>query len=618
MSDAAALPRDLALAVERVRLRIWLRLEWLLHLASQGRTEVEIALTGLDEAAAEARWAAEEPSLEKVRANLLSIETELNELSGMRLARLRHVFNLDAADADLLMLCLAISVDPGLAAPLGAIQNPRGFPHVTAWLAARLFGRLPGPWSPASPLLRWQIVHSEPVGPAEPEALRLDPAIFAWLLGRTELASELAGWAHMVLPPDRFPDAWPVDATAASLKEALQSAQRIRVRVNASAGAAPFAAAVSAALGLPLLSIDAADSHPRSFLCAQRQAFLDGCALLWCCDAGQELDWQRSVNWFPLQFVAADVPPAPLAGVRDVAVAVPQSGGADLAAGRAGRSLDHLAQRIECPFEWDDLVVPGAVREALEDFAWEASDRPGLWANPEARRLFPLGRGLIGLFSGPPGTGKTMAAQILARRLDLALYRVDLSAVVSKWVGETSKHLEAILRAASDLPVLLLFDEADALFGKRAQEQRDAQDRYVNMDSGHLLMALESFAGIAVLATNLQASVDHAFLRRLRYVVQFPKPDASERAQIWSKVLTGLAGEAEVHRLALDLRAIAAGVEVTGAQIKNAALGALFSSRRESAPISRAHLLRALNRELVKEGRSLGERERQRLLRHAG
>jgi hypothetical protein len=605
--------------VERVRLRVWLRLEWLMHLTAEGRTELEIALSALDEREQERQWTGNEAALEPVWAKLQAVEAELDEAHAPRLARLRRIFGLDAADADLLMLCLALAVDPSLATPLGAIQNPRGFPHVTAWLASRLFDHRPGPWSSESALLRWQIVIAESIGPGEPEALRLDPTIFAWLLGRNELAPELAGRARLMPPPEQCPEAWPVAAMTDQARTLVagEGRQRVRVWIRGSSlsQAAPFAAAVCANLGLPVLVIDAAAGDTsRLFVCAQRQAFLDGSALLW----HSEPSWERSVTWFPLQFLVAEDAPVPVEGVADLAAELPSTAGTPLVGFRAGRNLNDLAQRIECSFEWDDLVVPANVREALEDFAWEASDRPAVWSNPDARRLFPLGRGLIGLFSGPPGTGKTMATQILARRLGLTLYRVDLSAVVSKWVGETSKHLEAILRAASDLPVLLLFDEADALFGKRAQDQRDAQDRYVNMDSGHLLMALESFSGVAVLATNLQASVDHAFLRRLRYVVQFPKPDAAQRREIWAKVLTGLAGADEAGRLAADLRAVATGVEVTGAQIKNAALGALFSARRESAPISRAHLLRALNRELVKEGRSLGERERERLLRYAG
>jgi SpoVK/Ycf46/Vps4 family AAA+-type ATPase len=211
-----------------------------------------------------------------------------------------------------------------------------------------------------------------------------------------------------------------------------------------------------------------------------------------------------------------------------------------------------------------------------------------------------------------------MAVQVVARRLGLTLYRVDLSALISKWVGETSKHIEALLRAAADARVLLLFDEADSLFGKRAQEQRDAQDRYVNMDSSHLLAALETFPGVAVLATNLRGNLDHAFTRRLRHVVSFPKPGPVERLEIWRRVMTALAGAEAADALRGDLAVLAGGVELTGAEIKNACLGALFSARRSQEPLARRHLVQALTRELTKAGRSLSERERQRLMQHGG
>ena len=253
-----------------------------------------------------------------------------------------------------------------------------------------------------------------------------------------------------------------------------------------------------------------------------------------------------------------------------------------------------------------------ALRQALEDLAFEAQERVAFWERPEARRLFPQGRGLLGLFSGPPGTGKTMAAQVIAAELGVDLFRIDLSSVVSKYVGETSQNLERILSRAAHMDVVLLFDEADALFGKRT-EIRDAHDRFANTDTGYLLQAIEAYQGVAVLATNKKGNIDPAFIRRLRYVLEFPKPDGPQRLRIWRRIVGELAGPERLEDLGDDLEELADALEVTGAQIKFAILAALFAARRDGEPLALRHLLRGLERELMKEGRTLSDRERERL-----
>src|SRR6185295_11737028 len=185
------------------------------------------------------------------------------------------------------------------------------------------------------------------------------------------------------------------------------------------------------------------------------------------------------------------------------------------------------------------------------------------------RRLFPQGRGLIALLAGDPGVGKTMAAQVIAAQLGpLDLYRIDLAAIVSKWVGETSQNIDRLLRRAAEMNVVLLFDEAEAIYSKRSTEMRDAQDKYVAMDTAHLMVAIENYSGIVLLSTNLKNNIDPAFLRRLRYVVDFPRPDAAQRLEIWRRVVTGLAGEAAWPALASHVRRLAEQVDVTGSQIK--------------------------------------------------
>ena len=227
--------------------------------------------------------------------------------------------------------------------------------------------------------------------------------------------------------------------------------------------------------------------------------------------------------------------------------------------------------------------------------------------------MFPQGRGLIALFSGPPGTGKTMAAQVIAAQLGLDLYRIDLSAVVSKYVGETSQRLESILSRAANMDIVLLFDEADALFGKRT-EVRDAHDRFANTDTNYLLQAVESYQGIAILASNKTENIDHAFIRRLRYVLEFPKPDGSQRKLLWASILNKMGHTTTLRKLDGKINTIANNLEMTGAQIKFAALSADFASQRDKKMLGMNHLIKGIERELVKEGRTLTGKERERLI----
>jgi SpoVK/Ycf46/Vps4 family AAA+-type ATPase len=243
---------------------------------------------------------------------------------------------------------------------------------------------------------------------------------------------------------------------------------------------------------------------------------------------------------------------------------------------------------------------------------FEARERVRVWEGPAAQRLFPRGRGLIALMTGNPGTGKTMAAQVIAAELGLDLFRIDLAASVSKYIGETAKNLRRIFARAAEMNAVLLFDEADALFSKRT-EVKDSHDRYANTDTNYLLQLLEGFDGIALLASNKRQNIDLAFVRRLRYVLDFPRPDAAERLRIWQRLVRELFGEAtevELHGL---LRSTADAVELTGAQIKLALLGGIFAARQDGSTLTGAHLCVGIERELVKSGRSLGLKERERV-----
>jgi AAA+ superfamily predicted ATPase len=638
--------------------------------------EVDAVLEDRDSPEAEAAWLASEARLAPYRSHLAAVEKELAQLEASRLAGLANVFGLSRQDMDLLQACLATALDPSLRRVWAYLQDHAGRAYMTADLAARLFGYGPAPWNAESGLFRWELITETEVGPGEPRLLACDPYLVDWFTGRQALDHVLLDTAqlHPPLPPLAR---WPVAPTVSFLERVLNDHSEARVRVTIygprKSGRRTLAAAVASRLGLPLLVIDADaigdQEWRRVFLHAQRQAYLNRYALAWHGETLLRRPWPRGVPPFPVQFLILEpgesAPPAP--GLLEHAVEVPAltvddrrrlwrqhlraakswrandltelaaryraTAGEIAAVGakelrttreaaedvrKQGRGrLDGLAQPLECPFDWDDLVVSDYVREALEDLAFEAEARVAFWEQPQAQRLFPQGRGLLALFSGSPGTGKTMAAQVIAARLGFDLYRINLSMVISKYVGETSQNIERVLRSAALMDVVLFFDEADALYAKRTTEIRDAQDRFANMDTSHLMVAIENYRGIALLATNLKSNIDPAFLRRLRYVVDFPKPDAAQRLAIWRKVVVGLAGDQRLAALAQDLEMLAAAVEATGAQIKNSVLAASFMAQRERRPLGLPHLVRGLNRELSKEGHALSDRERERLLGHA-
>src|SRR5277367_2287476 len=194
-----------------------------------------------------------------------------------------------------------------------------------------------------------------------------------------------------------------------------------------------------------------------------------------------------------------------------------------------------MAQRIEPVAQWDDLVLPPGEKGMLQEISSHVRHRSKVYENWGFGATSRRGLGISALFAGQSGTGKTMAAEVLANDLRLDLYRIDLASVVSKYIGETEKNLRRIFDAAEDGGAILFFDEADALFGKRS-EVKDSHDRYANIEVNYLLQRMESYRGLAILTTNMKSALDTAFLRRLRFVVQFPFPDVAQRAAIWRRV----------------------------------------------------------------------------------
>jgi SpoVK/Ycf46/Vps4 family AAA+-type ATPase len=264
--------------------------------------------------------------------------------------------------------------------------------------------------------------------------------------------------------------------------------------------------------------------------------------------------------------------------------------------------LEALAQRIETQVTWDDLILPPRQQSALQEIAMQVRQRGQVYEDWGFRRQHSRGLGITALFAGSSGTGKTLAAEVLASELRLDLYHIDLSSVVDKYIGETEKNLRQIFDAAEAGGVILLFDEADALFGKRS-EVKDSHDRHANIEVSYLLQRMEQYRGLAILTSNLKDALDEAFLRRLRFVVEFPFPDAAERAAIWARVFP-----ANTPTDGLDYARLAR-LNVAGGSIRNIALNATFQAAEAGAPVSMVHILQAAQREYEKLQRPLTDVE---------
>jgi SpoVK/Ycf46/Vps4 family AAA+-type ATPase len=264
--------------------------------------------------------------------------------------------------------------------------------------------------------------------------------------------------------------------------------------------------------------------------------------------------------------------------------------------------LEDLAQRIETHATWEDLILPEEKKEILRDILTHVRQQAKVYEEWEFAKQGSRGLGITALFSGQSGTGKTMAAEVLAWELRLDLYRIDLSAVVSKYIGETEKNLRRIFDAAEGGGTILLFDEADALFGKRTQV-KDSHDRHANVEVSYLLQRMEAYRGLAILTTNLKDSLDVAFLRRLRFSVDFPFPDTEARMQIWERIFPkGTPTDS------LDFKKLSL-LNASGGNIRSIALNAAFIAAEAREPVMMKHILQATQNEYVKLGRILTDRE---------
>jgi hypothetical protein len=264
--------------------------------------------------------------------------------------------------------------------------------------------------------------------------------------------------------------------------------------------------------------------------------------------------------------------------------------------------LDSLAHRLELKATWEDIVLPAQELNLLQQIAGQVTQRTKVYADWGFVEKMNRGLGITALFAGESGTGKTLAAEVLANELRLNLYRIDLSAVVSKYIGETEKNLRRLFDAAEDGGAILFFDEADALFGKRS-EVKDSHDRYANIEVNYLLQRMEAYRGLAILATNMRSALDIAFTRRLRFIVTFPFPTAADRARMWQRAFPQKTpiDDLDYGRLAR--------VNLTGGSIHNAAINAAFLAAQTNRSVNMGSVLTAIRNELIKMDRPINEAE---------
>jgi len=263
----------------------------------------------------------------------------------------------------------------------------------------------------------------------------------------------------------------------------------------------------------------------------------------------------------------------------------------------ARREIPNAVRRVEARFTWDDIVLPEEIIKQLMKIPFHVRHAGEVLEEWNYLSRVPYGHGVTALFSGASGTGKTMAAQIIAQDIGVELFQVDLSKLVSKYIGETEKNLESVFEAAEKACAVLLFDEADALFGKRT-EIRDAHDRHANVEVAYLLQRMESFAGLAILTTNLRQNLDTAFMRRLRFVIDFPVPKALEREAIWHRVFPA---DAPLDK-DLEFAFLARSLDLTGGNIQQIALRAAFAAVADTSSIGMQHVVQATREELQRLG----------------
>lgn len=569
------------------------------------------------------------------------------------LAVLRRLFRLDAEEVDVLVLLLAPELDPSLPALYAYLQDDMSRANATAALAASVLRYEPagdGPLAETSTLRRYQLIecHSRASTIHANAPLGLDERIRDYLLGVNRPDTALSGLVTAL------PDAPVATVLSRQGHDIARSLAIHRTRTGLwrpvnligppDSGQEPLARAICHELGIALFGLQpdaltdtpavrglierealllqagfhvAASAEHRITTLPQAPLFISSRTLLpqpgtmlpvrpVPLDAADRIELWSSALGEEAEQLAGTLPAlvqhygfGPLAVASAAADALARRAGDLLdpthlwAASRdaSGTGLDAVATRVlPGPTRAELILLPAAARQ-LDELLAQVRNRHTVYADWGLGSN--RGRGISALFAGPSGTGKTMAAEVIAGELDLALYRIDLAGLISKYVGETEKNIRMVFEAAAGNGAVLFFDEADAIFGKRT-EAKDSHDRYANIEINYLLQCMESHTGLSILATNRRAALDPAFLRRLRFVISFPFPDAPARRRIWQRALPGTVPQED-----LDVDALAR-LEVSGGNITNIAVNAAFLAAERGQPVTTALLFEAARTEYAK------------------
>lgn len=655
----------------------WLRNIWALATENLNgdftiHNEIDGYLSDRDLPHLEAEWYKSNATMQETGFLLAQVEDDILEIENSRLAKLATIFDLNQLEIDIIQLCFCHAIEPDLGRIFAYLHDNSSKNYVTEHLVSRLFRHgSKDILKSGSPIKQWALIKEIPCPNAGQPKWEIDPFIKNWLLGINDIDEVISNFVKYQTTQKPLPN-WPITKTITDIKRILDPAvgNRLRVYVEGEIGSGrkTFAAVASEAFGLAVLAVNSdailTNKWTDTYMLVHRQALLSNAAIVWYNEAIKEATWPTNTNPFPLQFIVDEgdskifdddvfinyrlklpkltfdqrlaqwqthVPISaswPQPQFEEMVLSHETTIGKIVSIGKqmtpniaaayevlqadSSQRLGALAQLMSSNFTINDLVLSDLIKKEIENFIFEATERNEFWEQTNAKRLFPQGKSLIGLFTGNPGTGKTMTAQVIANSLKLELYRVDLAAVVSKYIGESAKNMEKILKRAQNMNVVLLFDEADSLFGKRT-DIKDSHDRYANTDTNYLLQAIENYPGIIILASNKVSNIDNGFMRRFRYLLDFREPDAVQRLTLWKKILDEMTSNETVNRLENTLFQIANHVEITGAQIKQAVLSTIFLSRKDQVEINASHIFKGIERELIKQGKSLNKQLLQNL-----
>jgi ATPase family protein associated with various cellular activities (AAA)/winged helix domain-containing protein len=590
---------------------------------------------------------------------------EIVELAPSALDFLAEAFGLSAFERAILLLCAGVEMDSrfahSCANPAG---NPGAtFALALATLDAPHWSAL----APDRPLRRWRMIEIDPGPSLTASLLRIDERILHFLAGLNVADARVTPLVTRHEPPELMAEAHRALSERLANAWRLQTGVKPVIHLFGEdlMGADDIAAAVAARLGLGLYIVAAEDlpATPTELdgfaTLWQREAVLLAAALLIQCGENaasapvmalgdkittplflsardpqhlhrvmqihdvrkpgateQKRLWQQALGMDcgPIDDALDGIASQYRLSARAIGLAG-QGVSDNVAAGTAMREalwqacrgsgrrrLDELATRIEPGAGWDDLILPEPQRLVLRQIAAQVRQRRRVYDEWGFGKRHERGLGVAALFSGESGTGKTLAAEVLASELHLDLYRIDLSAVVSKYIGESEKNLRRVFDAAEDTGAILLFDEADALFGKRS-DVKDSHDRYANIEVSYLLQRMEAYRGLAILTTNLKSALDPAFQRRLRFIVHFPFPDASQREAIWRRAFPP---DTPVDNL--DFRNLSR-LNVAGGGVRNISLNAAFLAAEAGEKLAMRHLLAAAHADRAKQDRQVADTE---------